>query len=156
MKNPKSTHTTWHAEKNLLVTVIQGDLDKEDIERWEASLDAAMEQIESGSLFKFMVNMHGFKAVDIDAHKRFRAIIPLTLAQYNWKVGYVDLFEKEASEMVFTATRNICCAGAAHAHHDATKMELYQARFSRPNEQFFTDPDAALQWIEHLALPSVS
>jgi hypothetical protein len=151
MTNLKSTHTTWDPEKKLIVTSVQGDLSKDDIETWERSLHTALDGIEDGSTFKIMINMHGFTAVDIDAHKRFRAIIPLTLAQYNWKVGYVDLFEKEAKELVFTTTRGITCKGAAHAHHDATKMELYQARFSRNNERFFTDPQKAEQWIENLA-----
>ena len=154
MTSLKSTHTIWNVEKKLIVTSVQGDLDKDDIERWERSLHMTLNEVESDSTFKIMINMHGFKAVNIDAHKRFRGIIPLTLAQYNWKVGYVDLFEKEASEMVFTRTRGIACTGAAHVHHDATKMELYEARFRRDNEQFFTDPQQAAQWIEELALPS--
>ena len=146
----KVTITNWYPERKLIVTHISGEVDEADIERWETSLLDALEHLEEGGTFKILVNLHGFKAVNLNAHKRFRAIIPLTLAQYGWKAGYVDLFEEEARTIVYTNNRGITCIGAAHCHHDATKMELYETGYSSRNEHFFTDPREAQNWIESL------
>lgn len=150
MENRAITETHWYPEKQLVVTEISGDIDKADIEKWETSLTQTLAKIEDNKAFKIFVNLYGFKAVNIDAHKKFRDIVPLTLAQYGWKVGYVNLFEEEAKDLVLSTTRGIKCIGAAHAHQDATKMDLYETRFSSANEHFFVDPQAALQWIENL------
>lgn len=97
--------------------------------------------------------MYGFKAVNIEAHKRFRAVVPLTLADYGWKVGYLNLFEEETQSMTFKNTRGIKCVAAAHSHQDKTKMDLYESRFSSEKEHFFIDPTQARQWIENLEMP---
>jgi beta-lactamase class D len=144
----KITRTDWYPEKSLVVTHISGDVTKDDIATWEKSLHDTLDRLEPNSSFKIFINLHGFKAIDIEAHKRFRAIVPSTLANYGWKVGYVDLFEEEGKKLTFSNTRGIQCSAAVHCHQDATKIELYQQRFSRENEHFFTDPVKALQWVE--------
>lgn len=152
MVTTKITETNWYPEKRLVVTHISGDIEKSDIERWERSFKNTLDQIEDNTTFKIFVNMHGFKAVNIDAHKRFRGIVPLTLADYGWKVGYVDLFEEEAKAMTYKNTRGIKCIGASHSHQDETKMDLYETRFSSDREHFFPDPQQARQWIEDLEI----
>lgn len=152
MTTTKITETTWYPEKRLIVTHISGDIEKDDIEQWEKSLQNTLDQIEDNSTFKIFVNLHGFNAVNIDAHKKFRGIVPLTLADYGWKVGYVGLFEEEAKTMVYKNTRGIQCIGAAHSHQDETKMGLYETRFSSEREHFFPDPTQARQWIERLEI----
>jgi hypothetical protein len=142
----KAKHTEWYPEKSLVVSRLSGNVDKADISEWEKSLLDTLNGMEDHTSFKIFVDLHGFQAADLDAHKRFRGIVPLTLAQYDWKVGYVDLFE-EAKTLAFSATRGIRCVGAAHCHQDATKIELYEARFSRAGEHFFTDRQKALDWI---------
>lgn len=154
MNYQKSTQTSWDADQKLIITHISGDIEKSDVEKWERSFQAALENIPDNELFKILVNMHGFKAVDLDAHKRFRGTVPVTLAAYGWKVGYIDLFDEEAKTMRYIHTRGIQCVGAAHVHQDETKMSLYQARFSRDNEHFFTDSDKAKEWIETLIIKS--
>lgn len=145
--NEKITRTDWYPHERLIVTHISGDVDKQDVEYWQQSLEQALDKVEDHSSFKIFVNLFGFKAVDLDAHKRFRAIVPETLARYNWKVGYVDLFE-EANSMQYTTTRGIQCVAAAHAHQDETKIEQYETRFGRDNEHFFTNQEAAMNWIK--------
>jgi len=146
------TETNWYPKKRLIITHLSGDLVHNDIERWEQSLKANLGLIEDNSSFKIFVNLFGFKAVNIDAHKRFRDVVPVTLAGYGWKVGYLGLFEEEAKAISFTNTRGIRCLGAAHAHQDETKINLYDSKFSSERERFFTDPVRALQWIEALKL----
>ena len=146
----KIAKTEWNPDKKLISTHISGDVDKTDIEKWEASLYTALSQIKENETFKIFVNLYGFKAVDLEAHKRFRNIIPLTLAAYGWKVGYIDLFEEEAKSITYANTRGIHCAGAAHVHQDETKIALYQSRYSSKNEQYFNDPRQAAAWLESL------
>jgi hypothetical protein len=152
MKETKITETNWFPEKRLLVTHISGNIEKTDIEQWEKSFKDALNKIEDNTTFKIFVNLHGFKAVDIDAHKRFRGVVPLMLANYGWKVGYVNLFEEEAKTMIYKTTRGIKCVGAAHSHQDETKMNLYETKFGSVREHFFLDPTQARQWIEDLEL----
>lgn len=150
MIGTKITETNWFPEKRLLVTHISGDIEISDIERWEKSFIDTFNQLEDNTVFKIFVNMNGFKAVNIDAHKRFRAIIPLTLADYGWKVGYLALFEEEAKTIIYKNTRGIQCVGVAHSHQDEAKMDLYETRFSSDREHFFIDPIKARLWIENL------
>ncbi|GHB75404.1 hypothetical protein GCM10007390_31430 [Persicitalea jodogahamensis] len=154
MVSAKNTETNWYPEKRLVVTQISGDVDKGDIEQWEQSFGSTLEQIEDDSTFKIFVNMHGFKAVNIDAHKRFRGVVLLILANYGWKVGYVNLFEEEAKTMTYRNARGIKCVGVAHAHQDETKMDMYETRFGSDREHFFIDPAQARQWIEDLDIES--
>lgn len=141
--------THWYPENKLIITHISGEANSDDIKRWEQSLLRTLDQVEDNDTFKIFVNLHGFKAINIEAHKQFRTIIPLTLATYGWKCGYVDMFE-EASLLQLTNIRGIQCTAAAHAHHDETKMALYESNYSRSNEHFFTDPIAAQQWISNM------
>ena len=152
MTTTKITETNYYPDKKLVVTHISGDLEKTDIEQWEKSFKATLEQLADNTTFKIFVNMYGFKAVNIDAHKRFRGVVPLTLADYGWKVGCVDLFEEEARTMTYRNTRGIKCVGAAHSHQDETKMDLYETKFSSDNEHFFPDPAQARQWIENVEI----
>lgn len=152
MATAKNIETNWYPEKRVVVTQISGDVDKCDIEHWEKSLKSTLEQIEDNSTFKIYVNMHGFKAANIDAHKSFKDVVPSLLADYGWKVGYLNLFEEEAKTMTFKNTRGIKCAGVAHSHQDETKMDMYETRFSSHRERFFIDPAQARQWIENLEI----
>src|SRR5687767_4586175 len=116
MTTTKLTETTWDPENKLIVTNISGDIQTQDVAVWEHDLRSRLEQIPENSVFKILVNMYGFKAVDIESHKKFRTIVPLTLAQYGWKVGYLGLFEDEANTMTFENKRGIRCVAAAHVH----------------------------------------
>lgn len=152
MTTTKIVGTNWYPEKRLIVTHISGELDKSDIEQWETGFKNTLVKIEDNATFKIFINTYGFKAVDIDEHKRFRGIVPLMLADYGWKVGYVDLFEEEAKTITYRNTRGVQCVGAAHSHQDETKMALYEIRFGSDRERFFLDPIQARQWIESLEM----
>lgn len=151
MTDTKIKRTDWYPGKKLIITHISGDVDKSDAEEWEQSLKDALNKIDNDDTFKIFVNLHGFKAVDLDAHKRFRGIVPSALANYGWKVGYVNLFE-ESSSITLSNIRGIKCIAAAHAHQDASKIDQYEARFGKSNERFFTDPLEAEKWIDGLPL----
>lgn len=88
----------------------------------------------------------GFTAENFEAHKYFRNIVPLTLANYNWKTGYVNMFE-EGKNLSLKSTRGIKCTAAVHVHHDSSKIGLYQEKYSSKNEHFYTDVATARNWI---------
>lgn len=144
----------WYADEQLIITQISGDIDKQDVIHWEQTLHAALDRVGDSGLFKIFINLHGFNAVNLDVHKHFRNIVPLTLACYGWKVGYVAMFPDEAEKIVITRNRNIQCVAAAHCHQDATKMEKYELLFSSNNEHFFTDVAVANAWIRGFNKPS--
>jgi hypothetical protein len=144
--NEKRYQTQWLADQKLIRTELSGDLEIEEIKLWQRSLLHELEKIEDHGVFKIFVDLHGFTAINLEAHKYFRTIIPVVLSQYGWKVGYVDLFD-EANLLSYTFTRGIRCVAAAHAHHDQGKIEKYEANYSRDDEHYFTDPELALNWI---------
>ena len=150
MSDLKTAKTDWEPASRLIITHISGDLEKGDVIRWEQSLHEALGRIEDGGTFRIFVNLHGFTALSLDAHKHFRTIVPLTLADYGWKVGYVAMFEEEADKLVLSSKRNIRCVAAAHCHQDVTKIEKYESLYSSPNEHFFTDPEEAEAWIRSI------
>jgi len=143
----KVTESVWYPDERLIVTQISGQIEEADVENWQGSLEKALEQIENNGVFKIFVNLHGFKAVNFDAHKKFRVIIPLTLARYGWRVGYLDMFP-EAS-VTLENVRGIRCLAAVHVHQDETKIANYQTNYSRPNEQYYTDPVQGEAWIRN-------
>lgn len=150
MNNSKRTATSWHPDAHLMITEVSGLLNLSDVEQWITGFHTAFEQLPDNARFKIFVNLHGFKAVNLDTHKKFRDIVPLTLADYGWRTGYLGLFEEEAKSIVFRNIRGIQCVGAAHAHQEETKISLYQTSFSSDREQFFTDPAAAEAWLRAL------
>ena len=150
----KIAKTVWEPASRLIITQISGDMDIEDVIRWEKSLYSALDQVEMGGTFSIFVNLHGFTALNLDAHKHFRSIIPLTLANYGWKVGYLAMFEEEAAKLVIASKRNIRCVAAVHCHQDETKIGKYEALYSSVNERFFTDPEKAEAWIRSRAQAS--
>jgi hypothetical protein len=146
----KTIETTWHPENRLLITRLQGKVDSADVARWKDSLDVALARIENNTGFKILVDMRHYEYASLDAHKTMRVIIPLTLAQYGFRTGLLDLVE--AGELALHHTRGISCSAVAHVHHDEEKMSLYQSRVGAVNEGFFNDAGQAESWIRGLTL----
>lgn len=148
----KGTHTTYLKDQQLVITELSGDLEIQDVESWQASLHATLQQLEPGTKFKVLVDLHGFKAVNFEVHKKFREVIPTTLAGYGWYVGYLRMFPDAA--ITIRSQNGIVCRAAAHVHHDETKIRNYADNYSMLNEGFFTDPAAARTWIESVNIES--
>ncbi|RYD57942.1 MAG: hypothetical protein EOP56_06620 [Sphingobacteriales bacterium] len=144
----KATETRYDPNNNLVTTTLSGFVNSEDVEQWKQSLSDTLDSLPENGGFKIFVNLHGFKAENFDVHKQFRNVIPLTLADYGFRAGYVEMFENV--DLPLQNKRGIKCLAAAHCHQDETKIANYQQQFSKPNEQFFTDPLAAANWISKL------
>ena len=145
------TKSEWLPEEKLVITQISGQVDVAEIEAWDCSLQEALANIEDNGKFKILVNLHGFQAVNLAAHKRFRTIIYTRYFGYGWKAGYVNLFE-EAASIQFTHTRGITCVAAVHVHQDQSKIEKYDSLFGNASERFFTDPALGERWIRSIVV----
>lgn len=145
------SRSEWIPDEKLVITYITGEVDMAGVEEWDNSLQETLSTIEDNGRFKIFVNLHGFTALDFAAHKRFRAVVPETLARYGWKAGYVNLFE-EAADIELINTRGISCVAAVHVHQDESKIEKYQAMFGKETERFLTDPGQAESWIRSVEL----
>jgi hypothetical protein len=83
----KTISSDWYADQQLIITQISGDVTKQDVLHWEQTLYAALDRVADSGVFKIFINLHGFNAVNVDVHKYFRNIVPLTLARYGWKLA---------------------------------------------------------------------
>lgn len=142
--------TEWYAHEQLLITRLQGKITGNDVRRWQDSLQAVIETIPDNTKFKILVDLYGFEAENTEVHKEYRSIIPLLLADYGYRIGYLDMFPEATIEL--KSKRGIQCVAMANVHHNADKMLDYETRFSKLHEHYFTDPDAALQWIKSVTV----
>jgi hypothetical protein len=140
--------TEYLPGQDLVITRLTGLLNFEDIQNWKLSLEEALIQVPDNSSFRILVNQHGFKAENFEVHKVYRNIMPLFLASYGYRIGYLDMFPEATVEL--KNTRGIKCIAIAIVHHDESKMKDYQQKFSSEKEQYFTAPDQAEYWIRHI------
>ena len=149
-----TAETTWDTARKILVTHLHGDITIETVQRWQASLQDALSQIEAKGEFKMIVDLYGYELKDIAAHKEMRTVVPLTLADYGFRTALLDLVDPV--ELPLQKTRGITCRAVAHIHHDAYKMAEYERRLGRENERFFTEYDQAVAWIQMVSWISSS
>jgi hypothetical protein len=135
----------YYPEQKLLVTRLSGLLNSSDINAWKDSLYKASEAMPDNSSFKILVDLHGFKAENFEVHKEYRTIMPLFLAEFGYRIGYLDMFPEASVEL--KNNRGIRCVAMANVHQDESKMKDYQEKFSKAFEQYFTDSRAGTQWI---------
>lgn len=146
----KKKQTTWLPHKRLVITELSGDINKKDVEEWNESLDTTLKQLPPSAKFKILVNLYGFKASDFEVHKKFREVIPRTLAAHGWYVGYLRMFPE--TRVCVSSLNDIYCIAAAHVHQDETKIRNYADNYSMRNERFFTDAEAARNWIDSIVV----
>lgn len=144
----KQFRTEWISEINLIITRLKGEVDEKDVREWKESLQKTYEHLADNSKFKILIDLYGFQAKDLEVHKQYREMIPLSLARFGWKVGYVDMFER-AKDLILTTERGIQCVAAVHVHQDETKINKYEELYSRENEHFWTDLKRAEEWIRN-------
>ncbi|ULQ51329.1 hypothetical protein [Flavihumibacter fluvii] len=145
-----TTESNWNKATKLLTTQISGLVSLDDVQRWETSLKKALGEIEDGGVFKIMVNLHGFKAQNFEVHKAFREIVPRTLANYGWRVGYLEMFPEATVEL--RNERGIRCKAAVHVHQDETKITNYDTHYSSASERYLTDVMRAKEWIDAISI----
>jgi len=144
------TEATWDPASRILVSRLGGTVTEADVRRWEGALAAALGEIEDGGVFRFVSDLRGYEAADMDAHKAMRTVVPLLLAAHGFRTALLDLFE--GADLPLTTTRGIRCLAVACVHHDAGKMGEYERRLGRPTERFFTDRAEADAWLASLPI----
>lgn len=137
--------SSWHPNERLIVTRLNGKVSINDIKKWEGDLLKVIDSIPSDSSFKIMVDLSNFEAENTEAHKYFRNIIPLLLADHHYRIGYLDMFPEASIQL--RKKRGIECLAMVNVHHNEEKMTDYQSRFSSTREQYYTDRDKAMKWI---------
>lgn len=138
--------STWHPAESLLIAELKGPVTGADVTLWEKELTEKLAGIPENSQFRIFVDLFGLAPANVEAHKRYRSVIPLALARHGWRVGYLNLFP-EADGLKLSEERGVRCIKAAHAHQDAYKIDEYERRFGKASERFFTDSTAALRWL---------
>lgn len=136
---------TWLPHERLIVSQLNGSTLLVDVERWQASLAEALDQIPAHTTFKMLADTYGYESGELAAHKAMRTVIPLTLAHYGYRTALFDLFDPV--DMPLTTTRGITCVAIAHVNHDAEKMAEYERAVGRTNERFFTSVANAEAWL---------
>lgn len=150
MQQAVTAKTEWNPQTGILATSLSGAVDTKDVEMWESRLQSALDSLPSGSRFKLLVNFYGLAPVSVEAHKRYRSVIPATLARYGWRVGYLDMFP-EADGLHIVAEREVRCIAAVHVHQDTYKIDEYDRRFGNATERFFTNVQLATEWLSAAA-----
>ncbi len=145
----------WMHDKGLLVTNLTGKVSLTDVAQWRESLAEAEASIPPGTRFRLIANLLGYTAVDgelSETHKMMRITIPELLLRHGFKPGYLDLFPD--ARYTITTENNVICVGAAHIHHDETKVTMYNDRFkAETREKFFTSLSDAYAWALSLPAP---
>ena len=140
-------NSQWDPESGVLITELTGAVSTSDVMEWREGLHRELARLPAHSSFHLLMNLSGFEPVDIAAHKQMRTVIPEVLARHGLRPAFIDLFD-ERPEMHVTVSNGIRCVAFANVHHDETKMANYQQRIAKPNQQFFTDVNAALNWLK--------
>ncbi|MCG6143586.1 hypothetical protein [Leptospira bandrabouensis] len=141
-------YTKWEKETALITTRISGAVTETEVTKWKQGLEKTFEEIPKGTKFKIFVNFYGLNPATVSAHKSYRDTIPLLLSKYNWRIGYLDLFE-EAKDLKLTSENGTECIAAVHCHHDSYKINEYERRFGKETEHFFDDPEKSESWIRN-------
>ena len=128
-----------------LYTALNGVVDFTTVAAWEAELYGAARSLPEGSRFQVIEDLRGYEVgeQEIAVHKEMREVTPRFLAAHGFVVGFFRLYERVPPEPTEPRT----CTRVVHLHHDAHKMDRYRELLASPEESFFSDVDAARDWL---------
>jgi hypothetical protein len=136
----------WDPARALLTTRVKSPITIDEVVQYKESLGQRIAGIPAGTIFVWLSSAIGYDAFsNRAAHQEMRSVVPLTLAAHGFRTSLLDLFE--GTEIRITRTRDVECRAVAHVHQDEEKMRVYDERFGRPNERYFTDESLALAWL---------
>jgi len=140
---PYTVH--FDASCNTLYSAVSGVLDCGEIAAWEAELYGAVRSLPEGTGFQMIDDLRGYEVASqaLSAHKELREVTPRFLAAHGFVVGFFRLYEETAPEK--SEPRE--CTRVVHLHHDEHKMARYREVLSSARENFFSDADAARDWL---------
>jgi hypothetical protein len=136
---------TWDASLLLLTTRVDRSLSLEEVAEYKYGLAATIDTIASGTSFRWLSDARGYEPLaNREAHAVYRSILPKTLAEHGFRTSLLDLYD---GEVAVTCVRDVTCRALAHVHHAAEKMTIFNERFGRGNERYFSDENAARRWL---------
>lgn len=140
---PYTVH--YDADCRTLYTALSGTVDFATVAAWEAELYGAVRALPEGSEFQVIEDLRGYEVADqaLAVHKEMRQVTPRFLAVHGFVVGFFRLYEETPPP----ASEPRRCRRVVHLHHDAFKMERYRELLGSADESFFTDADAARDWL---------
>jgi hypothetical protein len=142
----------WDDTLSILQTELKGPVTREVVELWKRNLQAELDRIPDGRLFRLLLDLNGYEPVDMEAHKAMRLVIPDILLHHGMRPAYADLYDEEG-DLHVTMLRNRRCFAFANVHHDENKMMQYDIKIGRADQRFFTDPDKARQCLIQHPVP---
>jgi hypothetical protein len=144
--------SAWDARQAILRTRFPGPAGIAEVVAWRAGLYAAAASIPRLSSFKLLVDLRGYEVsvMEPSVHKVQREIVPIFLATYHFRTGFIDFFGVKGDTVRYREEAH--CRGVAHVHHDAPKMELYRQTLGRDDESFFSSLPEAEAWIASVPL----
>lgn len=140
---PYTVH--YDASCGTLYTAINGVMDFATVAAWEAELYGAIRALPAGSDFQVIEDLRGYEVGDqaMAVHKELREVTPRFYAAHGFVVGFFKLYDETPPE----PSEPRKCRRVVHLHHDAFKMERYRELLGTPDESFFSDVDAAREWL---------
>ncbi len=128
-----------------LYTALNGLVDHGEVAAWEAELYGAARSLPEGARFQVIEDLRGYEVAEqaVPVHKEMREVTPRFLAAHGFVVGFFRLYETEppAPSEPRAVTRVV------HLHHDTHKMDRYRELLGNDRENFFSDADAAREWL---------
>ena len=128
-----------------LYTALNGVVSFGDVAAWEAELYGAARSLPAGTRFQVIEDLRGYEVADQDlaVHKEMRTVTPRFLAAHGFVVGFFRLYDEPAPD----ATEPRQAWRVVHLHHDEHKMARYRELLGSETESFFSDTDAARDWL---------
>lgn len=142
----KSHHTTFDPTHRLLETGLAGTVQSDDVEAWTVELTRTLHDLPDDSTFALIFDLRTYESGTLDAHKAMRTVIPDALARHGMRPAYIDLFDP-APEMTIDSRPSARCVAFANVHHNTERMVDYEQRAGTTDQRFFSDVDAAREWI---------
>lgn len=142
----KTINVEFVSNIKILSIQLSGIINSDDLIKFQSLIIDCCEIIPDKSVIKVLIDLTGFEAFDLKVHKQFRNILPNTLLNLGWKIGYLKLFE-EAKDIKPINIRGIQCIALAYCHHDESKMINYEANCGSEYEHYFTNSKIAFEWL---------
>ena len=140
--------SAWDSRSGILRTRLTGPTGPAEVVAWRASLYIAAARLPRGTHFKLLVDIRGYNVADVEppVHQVQREVIPIFLANYHYRTGFLDFF---GVKWDFGATKeDAYCVAVAHVHNECGKMDLYRQTLGREDEGFSCRLDEAEAWIK--------
>lgn len=130
---------------NTLYTALNGTISFAEAAAWEAELYGAARAMPEGTRFQVIDDLRGYEVAEqeLAVHKELREVTPRFLAAHGFVVGFFRLYEEPAPPQ--SEPRD--CWRVVHLHHDEYKMSRYRELLASETESFFSDVDAAREWL---------